>query len=108
MNMNDNWIFEHDNDPKHRAAIVTNWLNRNGVKLLDRPFFSPDKNHIEHLWDEIERSLKKKRPRNQSEFKACLMEVLEEIELSVLKKSVDSIPNRLNEVIRVNGYPIRY
>ena len=34
LGMNHNWIFQHVNDPKHRAAIVANWLNRNGVEQL--------------------------------------------------------------------------
>ena len=32
LDMSDDWIFQHDNDPKHRAAIVANWLNRNGME----------------------------------------------------------------------------
>ena len=28
LNMDKDWIFQHDNDRKHGAAIVTNWLNR--------------------------------------------------------------------------------
>ena len=27
LNMDKDWILQHDNDPKHRAAIMTNWLN---------------------------------------------------------------------------------
>ena len=108
LKMNDDWIFQQDNDPKHKAAIVTNWLNRNQVERLNWPSFSPDMNPIEHLWDEVERRLKKKQPKNKTELQKCLIEVWEEIEVSVLKKLVDSVPNRLNEVIRVKGYPTRY
>ena len=34
LGMSHDWIFQHDNDPKHRAAIVANWQNRNGVERL--------------------------------------------------------------------------
>ena len=34
LNMDKNWIFQYDNDPKHRAAIVTNWLNREHTECL--------------------------------------------------------------------------
>ena len=55
LGMSHDWIFQHDNDPKHRAVIVANWLNRNGVEQLHWPLFSPDLNPIEHLWDQVER-----------------------------------------------------
>ena len=73
--MSHGWIFRHDNDPKHRAAIVANWLNRNGVERLHWPSFSSDLNPIEHLWDEVEWQLTKKQPKSQNELKESLIEV---------------------------------
>ena len=29
-----NWVLQHDNDPKHRAHIVTKWLDEKGVERL--------------------------------------------------------------------------
>ena len=34
LDTSDDWIFQHDNDPKYKAAIITNWLNRNGLERL--------------------------------------------------------------------------
>ena len=34
LGMSAQWIFQHDNDPKHTAGIVTNWLNSNGIQRL--------------------------------------------------------------------------
>ena len=34
LGMSLDWIFQHGNDPKHRAVIVANWLNRNGMERL--------------------------------------------------------------------------
>ena len=105
--MSDGRIFQHDNDPKHRAVIVANWLNRNGVERLHWSLFSPDLNSIVHLLDEVERRLKKKQPKSQNELKDSLIEVWHGVKLSTLKKLIDSIPNRLNEIIRTKGYPMR-
>ncbi|CAF4494487.1 unnamed protein product [Rotaria socialis] len=108
LKMDNEWTFQHDNDPKHRAAIVNNWLNRNGIERLEWPSFSPDLKPIEHLWDEIERRMKKEQPKNEKELKESLTRVWKEVEKKVLKKLVDSVPNRLNEVIRMKGGPTRY
>ena len=106
--MTHDWIFQHNNDPKHRGTIVANCLDRNGVERLHWPSFSPDLNFIVHLLDEIEQRLKTKQSKIQDELKESLIGVWHGIELPILKKFVDSIPSRLNEVIRTQGYPMRY
>ena len=103
----DRW-FQYDNDPKHTARIVTNWLDQKRIQRLKWPCFSLDMNSIEHLWDEVERRMKKERPKKEKELQECLTRVWNGIEKSVLKKLVDSLPNRLNDVIRMKGYSIRY
>ena len=101
-------MFQHDNDPKHRSAIVTNWLNRERIERIVWPSFSPDMNPIEHLWDEIERRMKKEQPKNERELREALMRVWEGIGKDVAKKLVNSVPNRLNGLIRMKGHPTRY
>ena len=44
LGMSNDWICQHDNDPKRRAATVAKWLNRNRVQRLHWPSFSPDLN----------------------------------------------------------------
>lgn len=108
MKIDKNWLFQQDNDPKHRSAIVTSWLNGNQVGRLQWPSSSPDMNPIEHLWDEVERRLKKQQPKTITELKEALIRVWNNIEQPVLKKLVDSVPNRLHELIKAKGYPTKY
>jgi transposase len=108
LNLGGKWIMQHDNDPKHRAHIVTKWLDEKGVERLKWPSFSPDLNPIEHIWDEVERRMKTEKPKNETELKQALLRVWHNIGHDITKKLVDSVPNRLNEVIKMNGYPTRY
>ena len=108
LSLGNGWVFQHDNDPKHCAAVVTTWLNGNNIERINWPSFSPDLNPIENLWDEIERRMKNTNPRNVTELKECLVRIWENIESQVCKKLVDSVPSRLREVLRMKGYPTRY
>ena len=108
LKMDNEWTFQHDNDSKPRATIVNNWLNRNGIKRLEWPSFSSDLNPIKHVWEEIERWMKKEQPKNKKELKESLTRVWKGVEKEILKKLVGSVPNRLNEVIRMKRGPTRY
>ena len=102
------FVFQHDNDPKHTAVIVKDWLNENNIETLKWPAFSPDLNPIEHVWDELERRMKKHHPSNKEELKEMLLKEWNSIGVDVTEKLVDSVPNRLYECVRGQGYPTRY
>ena len=37
------YIFQDDNDPKHRSELVTNWKQKNNITSLDWPSNSPSR-----------------------------------------------------------------
>ena len=53
----DNFIFQNDNDPKHTAHIVKNYLRNQQIEMLEWPPLSPDLNPIENLLAELSRKL---------------------------------------------------
>ena len=101
-------VFQHDNDPKHTSAVVKNWLRENKIETLKWPPYSPDLNPIEHMWDELERRMKKHQPKNKEELKTILHQEWIGIGKEVTEKLVDSVPNRLYECVQMKGYPTRY
>ena len=70
----DGFTFMHDNDPKHTLALVKDWLVEQHKKILLWLSYYPNLNPVEHLWDKLERRLKKRQPKNRQELENLLME----------------------------------
>lgn len=113
MNQLDNsidYIFQDDNAPIHRAHIITEWKENNSIISLPWPAQSPDLNPIEHLWDVLERKVRKRtpHPKNINELFDILVEEWNNINIEILENLVDSMPRRIEAVIDSKGYPTKY
>ena len=69
----------------HRLIAIS-WLDGNKINHINWPSFSPDLNPIEHLWDEVERRMKKTYSRHVAELEQCLMRIWKSIESQVLHR----------------------
>ena len=98
----------HDNDPKHTSALIKDWLKEQKIRTLSWPSSLPNLNPIEHLWDELERRVKKHQLKNIQQLQVLLKDEWNQIEPTVFQKLVDSLPSHLQECIKMKGYPIRY
>ena len=97
----ENSVFQHDNDPKHTAEVIKDWLKQKKIETLNWPLFSLDMNPTKHLWDELERRMTKHHPKNKEELKEIILKVWNNIGTDATEKLVDSVPNRLYECVRI-------
>lgn len=108
MNIENNFIFQQDNDPKHSARIVREWLLYNVRHTLPHPPQSPDLNPIENLWHILDLNIRKYHIKNKNDLKKHLKEEWEKISPEVTSKLALSMPKRLQEVINVKGLHTKY
>lgn len=51
--MDQGWVFQQDNYPKHTDETTKEWLKKH-IKVLELPSQSPNQSPIENLWSELE------------------------------------------------------
>ncbi|GFU13942.1 transposable element Tcb2 transposase [Trichonephila clavipes] len=107
LGLGSNFIFQQDNDPKHTAFVVEEWLLyhcRNQLNTLPQ---SPDLNVIDHLWSHLERAVQKHQITSKEQLKSVLQEWLN-IAPETTRHVMESMPRRLEAVISAKGYATKY
>ncbi|KAG1606115.1 hypothetical protein G6F46_013229 [Rhizopus delemar] len=104
-------IFQHDNDPKHRSNSTKQYMEDNSMCYIDDwPSQSPDLNPIEHIWHHLK--LKLSMYENRAKSMHELWQRVEKEWNSFTKdqclKYIDSMPERIQDVIAEKGGSTRY
>lgn len=103
-------IFQHDNDPKHTSRKATQNLRDLELEVLEWPAQSPDLNPIEHLWEDLKRSLAKyeTQPKGMTELWERVEAEWNKISIDTCRKLIDSMPNRIEAVLKAKGGYTKY
>lgn len=104
------YIFLQDNCPVHKSQQTTQWLNANGISVLDFPTYSGDLNVIENVWGLMVRNIARQNVYVQSreELLQVVQAAWAEIPVNCVTNLVNSMPRRLNKVIEAQGTITKY
>ena len=101
--------FQHDNARPHVARVCQDFLANNNIVPLEPPY-SPDLSPIEHLWDELDRCVRRRRntPNTLGQLRTALLEEWENIPMRKINALVNSMQRRIRAVINARGGHTRY
>lgn len=107
---NNSFVFQHDNCPVHTANAVREWFRRNNIEVLPWPAYSPDINPVENVWGLIVKEIYKRnfRPNNSDELWEVIHECWEELNPNIIANLINSIPDRLVQIVEKNGHMTKY
>lgn len=103
-------IFQQDNASIHRAKKVADWFSAQKIPIMAWPSRSPDLNPIENIWGVLARDVYKngRQFNTTAELKEAIRHAWVNLPSTTLTKVVESMPNRLCEVLINSGGSTKY
>ena len=96
----DNFIYQHDNDPKHTSKLVKEFFINKNRPILDCPSQSPDLNPIEHIWAYMKNQLRRNNFNNEDKLNEGLIRVMNNMSHNFIIKLIHNIPKKFIQVIK--------
>jgi len=97
------FIFQRDNDPKHKSGPVSDWLTEKGVEVLGWASNSPDMNPIENCFHILKSKLRKLNINNKNDLIKKLAPTWNSISQEYCYSLIESMINRISELYKNKG-----
>lgn len=103
-------IYQQDNASIHSSKLTSTYLWRSCISTLDWPACSPDLNPIENIWGHLVRAIYagNKQYQTVAELKQAILSAWDDLTIQTLQNHVNSMPNRIFEVIQRDGKATSY
>lgn len=104
---NDDWIFQQDSAPAHRAKKTQEFCNENFPDFLtsnEWPPYSPDLNPLDYsIWGILQGKACAKSHKSVNSLKRDLVKAWHEISEETVRAAIDQFPRRLRACITAKG-----
>ena len=102
--------FQQDNDPKHTSKKAKKCFEELEIPVIWCPPQSPDLNPIEHLWEHLKRKLREyeNHPSSITELWERTSKEWEAIPKEVVQNLIESMPRRVDAVLKAKGGHTKY
>lgn len=100
---NAEYIFQQDGASCHTARSTMVWLTAEAIPLLEWPSSSPDLSPIETVWHKMKQKLRKEPSRTLQDLRSTITNIWESFGAEECQKLVDTMPRRIEAVIKAKG-----
>jgi len=98
-----------DNDGRHNAPVFVDFMKRIGLSVIRPwPAKSPDLNPIENVFSFLKSYVQGKCPTTERKLRYRIRRGWAKVSPTFLAHLLDSIPDRLSQVISLNGEKVAY
>ena len=101
------FIFQQDNDPKHKSKFCMGYLEKKEsegvINVMAWPPQSPDLSPIEKVWDELDRKIRQTNITSESSLVDTINNEWEKISRDYLQKLIARMPRICAAVIKSKG-----
>ena len=94
--------------PQAYSKVVGKWLKHNKVKVLECPSQSLNLNSIEHLWAELKKRVRGRRPTNLTQLHQLCQEEWAKIHPTYCGKLGEGYPKHLTQAKQFKGNAAKY
>ena len=103
-------VYMDDNARPHRSRAVTAYLQSEVVTCVPWSVISPDLNHIEHIWDMLDRRIQAREPpvQNIGQLEAALHRESQQLSQQDIRRLTGGMRRRVEPVIQTRGSYTRY
>lgn len=104
------FVLMQDNARPHTARMTRDFLRERQIQVMDWPAMSPDLNPIEHVWDKLDRCIRKRPvpPQTLQQLSEALLEEWDNLPQQDIRRLIRSMQNRCQAVISAHGGHTRY
>jgi transposase len=101
-------VFQQDNASCHTAKLTRAFFSEIGLTVLPWPANSPDLNPIENIWSMLKQSVKKRAVKTKDELVRVVEEEWNRLDMNLVRRTIGSMKNRIEQVISRGGLKCDY
>ncbi|KAK2944661.1 putative Transposable element Tc1 transposase [Blattamonas nauphoetae] len=104
----EHFVYQQDNHSAHNAEEVLDYIDRQGIQLLNWPANSPDLSPIENMFACLKRNVAERNPTDLIRLREIAQEEWNSFTPAYTDALVSSMPHRIREVIQNRGGSTSY